>query len=186
MMRSKKTTAAAITGGLLALGAGIGVAGLASADPTTTPSATSSSSAAPDRRTDRPGRFHGEHGQRQDDLARSLADKLGVTEAKVTAALRAIRDENRPTAPPSAGTDRPTPAARDAALAKQLAAKLGIPEAKVKAALDQIRTAAQAERAAALKSRLDAAVKAGTLTRAEADAVTKAVQKGVIEVGGPR
>ncbi len=36
------------------------------------------------------------------------------------------------------------------------------------------------ERAAALKSRLNEAVKAGTLTQAEADAVTKAVEKGVI------
>ena len=47
-------------------------------------------------------------------------------------------------------------------------------------AFDEIRAARQADRAAELKTRLDAAVKAGTLTQAEADAVTKAVEKGVI------
>ena len=59
---------------------------------------------------------------------------------------------------------------RDAALAKALADKLGIDEAKVTAALTEIRTARQAERAAALKERLDEAVADGTLTQAEADA----------------
>ena len=47
-------------------------------------------------------------------------------------------------------------------------------------AFDEIRAARQADRAAELTTRLDAAVKAGTLTQAEADAVTKAVEKGVI------
>ena len=75
-------------------------------------------------------------------------------------------------------------AARDAALAKSLAASLGIDEAKVTAALDELRTAAQADRAAALKTRLDQAVTDGKLTQAEADAVTKAVQNGVIGGGG--
>ena len=41
-------------------------------------------------------------------------------------------------------------------------------------------SAEQANHAAALKSRLDQAVKDGTLTQAEADAVTKAAEKGVI------
>ena len=47
-------------------------------------------------------------------------------------------------------------------------------------AFDEIRAERQADRAAELKTRLDAVVKAGTLTQAEADAVTKAVEKGVI------
>jgi len=70
-------------------------------------------------------------------------------------------------------------------LAKALAEKLGVDEAKVAAALAEIRAARQADRAAALKDKLDAAVKAGTLTQAEADAVQKAVEKGVIDAGGP-
>ena len=61
---------------------------------------------------------------------------------------------------------------------------LGVEESKVTAALEEIRAAAQAERAAALKTRLDTAVSDGTLTQTEADAVTKAVEKGVI--GGGR
>ena len=128
------------------------------------------------------------------DLATQLAEKLGVTEAKVTEALKAIHDERKadrsdpsagPSADPSASPTRPDPAEREAELAKALASKLGVDEAKVKTALDEIRAARQADRAAALKDRLDAAVKAGTLTQAEADAVTKAVEKGVIG-GGPR
>ena len=71
-----------------------------------------------------------------------------------------------------------------AELAKSLAASLGIDEAKVTAALEELRTAEQAEHAAELKTRLDKAVTDGKLTQAEADAVTKAVQNGVIGGGG--
>ena len=63
-----------------------------------------------------------------------------------------------------------------------LAKSLGIDEAKVKTALEELRTEAQKNRAAALKPRLDQAVADGTLT--QADAVTKAVEQGVI--GGGR
>ena len=71
-------------------------------------------------------------------------------------------------------------------MAKALAEKLGLAEDKVATALTELREAHQAERAAALKERLDAAVQDGTLTQAEADAVTKAVEKGVIGGGGRR
>ena len=102
----------------------------------------------------------------------------------MTEALQAIREANKPTTRPDP-QDRPDPTAREAALAKALAEKLGVDEAKVTAALAEIRAARQADRAAALKDKLDAAVKAGTLTQAEADAVQKAVEKGVIDAGGP-
>jgi hypothetical protein len=72
----------------------------------------------------------------------------------------------------------------EAALAKSLAESLGIDEAKVTAALEELRNEAQSERAAALKTRLDKAVADGKLTQAEADAVTKAVEQGVIGGGG--
>ena len=101
----------------------------------------------------------------------------------MTEALQAFREANKPTTPPAEGT-KPDRAARDAALAKSLAESLGIEESKVTAALEELRTAAQADRAAALKTRLDKAVTDGTLTQAEADAVTKAVEKGVIGGGG--
>jgi hypothetical protein len=115
--------------------------------------------------------------------AAELATKLGVDEAKVTEALQAFREANKPTTPPAEG-EKPDAATREAALAKSLAASLGIDEAKVTAALDELRTAEQAEHAAALKTRLDKAVTDGKLTQAEADAVTKAVEAGVIGGGG--
>ncbi|MEJ3747319.1 hypothetical protein WEI85_29040 [Actinomycetes bacterium KLBMP 9797] len=90
-------------------------------------------------------------------------------------------------------------AERDAALAKALATELGVPEDKVAAALDKVREQlkpqdqpkdgqgaqqSQADRQAALKSRLDQAVKDGKLTRQEADAILKAYEAGVLR-GGP-
>jgi hypothetical protein len=126
---------------------------------------------------------HGKGGERGAAQAAELAAKLGVDEAKVTEALQAFREANKPTTPPAEGT-KPDRATQDAALAKSLAESLGIEESKVTAALEELRTAAQTERAAALKTRLDAAVTDGTLTQAEADAVAKAVEKGVIGGGG--
>ena len=179
-MASKKT-AVAVAAGVMALGAGVGIAGIASADPTPTPSPSASGTPTPGTgRADGGGR-HG-HGFRDSAFAAELASKLGVTEAKVTEALQAIRDENRATDPQD--KEQLDPAERDAALAKALAEKLGIDEAKVTTALAEIRTARQVERAAALKEKLDSAVADGTLTQAEADAVTKAIEKGVINPGG--
>jgi hypothetical protein len=180
-----KMTAVAVAAGVLCLGAGLGIAGVASADPTPTPSPSASASGAPTPGTGVPPDGRHGHGFRNGELASELASKLGVSQDKVTEALQAFREENRQTAKPSDQTTPPDPAARDAALAKALASKLGVDEAKVTAALQEIRTARQAERAAALKTRLDKAVADGTLTQAEADAVTKAVEKGVIS-GGPR
>jgi DNA-binding MarR family transcriptional regulator len=189
--RSPKVVVASAAAGALALGVGVGIAGFASAEPTTTPSPNPSASAPADPGPGGPGRdgHRGGPGRgvADTDLVKQLAEKLGVTEAKVTTALQEIRDANRPAKPstapsadPSAKPTRPDPAEREAALAKALAEKLGVDEAKVTKALDEIKAARQADRAAELKTRLDAAVKAGTLTQAEADAVTKAVEKGVI------
>lgn len=190
MTISKKTIVAAAAG-VVTLGAGLGVTGLASADPMpstpiTSPSASPNgpAGARPDGRGG-PGRDG--HGPGRDAIVAELATKLGVDETKVIEALKAVRDETKPSAPPTAaptpGQTKPDPAAKDAELAKALAPKLGVDEAKVKTALDEIRAAHQADRAAALKTRLDDAVKAVTLTQAEADAVTKAVEKGVIPGG---
>ena len=134
-MAAGKKTVVAVASGVFALAAGIGVAGLASADPTTTP--TTSPSGAPSAGVDQPGPGHGGPGRRahdrlDGDLAAKLAEKLGLTEDKVTTALKEIRAERT------------------------------------------------AQRATALKDRLAAAVKAGSLTQAEADAVQKAFDKGVI------
>lgn len=185
MSRTKKMTLG-LSAAALVLGAGIGVAGMASATtpPTPPPSASSSAStdggngAAPDGMRRHGGRGgHGEEGQ-----AAALAAKLGVDQAKVQDALKAFRDANKPTA--LADGQKPDPAAREAALAKSLADSLGIDESKVTAALQEIRSDEQSEHAAELKTRLDKAVADGKLTQAEADAVTKAVQNGVIGAGG--
>ncbi|MBT2530740.1 hypothetical protein J7E83_01100 [Arthrobacter sp. ISL-48] len=186
-MSRKKRITLGLSAAALALGTGIGVAGMASATTTVTPAPSASSTASPDGTApaDGGGR-HGGRGGFGGVKAADLAAKLGVDESKVTDALKAFRDANKPATPPASPAEgtRPDPAATQAALAKSLAASLGIDEAKVTAALDELRTAEQAERAAALKTRLDKAVTDGKLTQAEADAVTKAVQSGVIGGGG--
>lgn len=192
MHRTSKTVIG-VTTGVVAIGAALGVANLASAAPTPTPTPSAAATATPGApdpgRGPGPGRGH-DHARDGGPLAAELASKLGLDQAKVKAALEAVREANRPATKPTPGTTPAPrdpaahdPAADDAALAKALAPKLGVDEAKVKTALDEIRAAHVADRAKALKTKLDAAVKAGTLTQAEADAVTKAVDKGVINVG---
>lgn len=193
MARTRRITLG-LTATALALGAGIGVAGMASATTTPAPTPSTSSSASTNGSTStapiegRGGRGgHGGFGFGGED-ATELATKLGVDQAKLTDALKAFREANKPAAGtekgmPAEGT-RPDPATMQAELAKSLAASLGIDEAKVTAALEELRSAEQSEHAAELKTRLDKAVTDGKLTQAEADAVTKAVQNGVI--GGGR
>ena len=201
MAVNKKATGIAIAAGVLTLGAGVGIAGLAQAEPTPSPGSPSgSASASPSTGGDRGGgssdgrEGRGGRGFFGGESAAQLAEKLGVTEAKVTEALRAIHEERKadrpstdpstdPSASPSARPDR---AERDAELAKALAEKLGLAEDKVATALTELREAHQAEHATALKERLHAAVQDGTLTQAEADAVTKAHELGVIGGGGRR
>lgn len=74
-------------------------------------------------------------------------------------------------------------------LSAALAKELGIDQAKVSAALEKVQSQLRpdgksgdktADRAQQLKDRLAAAVKAGKLTQAEADAITKAAEAGVL------
>lgn len=191
IMNRTKKVALSLSAAAVALGAGFGVTGMAaatSATPTPTPTSSSpSATPVPDGHKLGGGRHGHHHGDRGEHVS-ALAAKLGVDEAKVADALRAFRDANRPSGP---WADRHNPdrqktdrAAMEAALAASLAKSLGIDEAKVKTALEELRMEAQKSRAAALKPRLDQAVSDGTLTQAEADAVTKAVEQGVI--GGRR
>lgn len=201
MTRSTKKTVAAVAAGVITLGAGVSLATFASADPTPSPLTSSTSSPStspstgpstqPDQQRGGPGGgsplgggHGGDHGRGHTELAKTLATELGVTEAEVTEALEAVPEESKPTTEPSAGTEKPDPSAREAALVKGLASKLGVDETKVQAAFDKVQATRQTDHAAALKTKLDAAVKTGTLTQAEADAVTKAVEKGVVSGGG--
>lgn len=186
---------AAAAGAVLALGIGVGV-NQAMAEPSPSPSASPSASTTSSSGTDtgQGRRGHGEHGghrERGDTAERadvsSLATKLGVDEARLRTAIREVRDALPRPDQDASQTEAERGAARaehEAAFAKALAAKLNLDESKVTTALGQIRTERNAERAAALKPRLDAAIKAGALTQAEADAVTKAVKLGVL--GGGR
>lgn len=89
---------------------------------------------------------------------------------------------------PAAGTDKPDRdafrAQRQDELAAGLATELGIDKAKVAAALQKVQAAqqskAQAGRTAELKTRLDAAVTAGKLTKEQAAAILKAAESGVL------
>ncbi|MFF2031888.1 hypothetical protein [Arthrobacter sp. NPDC058192] len=167
----------------VALGAGIGVAGIASATATPSPTPAPTSAAPGDHFADGHGLHGGRHGHSGAAFgagASELAAKLGVDQTKLTDALKAFRDANKPATPPAEGQQRPDRAAKEKAFAASLAKSLGIDEAKVTAALEELRAAEHAKHAAALKPRLDQAVKDGTLTQAEADAVTKAAEKGVI------
>lgn len=174
---------------VLTLGGVAGVTSLAqAADPATSPSPSTSAGSSDTTAdgTERHGRG-GRSGMRGPDMAGKLAEKLGVEEARVTEALRSAHDalhEARDTAGDDA--TRPTHQERDAALAAELAKALDIDEATVTEALADIERERGAERAAVLQDRLDQAVTDGTLTRAEADAVKKAVESGVIGGGGRR
>ncbi len=179
-MTRVRTTIAAATGAV-ALGVGLGVAGFASAAPSASPTPSASSSASPDASGDHRGGPHGRHGHRVGELAAVLAEKLDVDQAEVRTALAEYRDANRPATRPGPGEERPAP--DDAALARALAEALDQPEADVNRALAEIRSERDAARAQAVEDRLAEAIQAGTLTQAEADAVRKAVDAGIVHVG---
>jgi hypothetical protein len=184
LSRHARRTVLGASVGVAVVGAAVGAAGFASAAPSPAPTAPGSTASA----SARPGPGGRGHGLRDDGpLARELAGKLNLDQTKVAAALKEVRDAKRPTTKPTptpgATPTRPDRAADDAALAKALAPRLGVDEAKIKTALDEIRAAGEADRTKALDDRLAAAVTAGTLTQAEADAVKKAAAAGVIDVG---
>ncbi|EWT00448.1 hypothetical protein N865_15470 [Intrasporangium oryzae NRRL B-24470] len=190
--------------GAVALGAaaviGLGVAGIArAADATsTTPTPTTQSQSSGDGGTSTapgegrgwgPGGRHGMGGMGLGADLTQLATNLGVDEAKLRDALKTVRDQLKAEHQAGRGTPGTPPTAADRAamqteLATKLAAALGVDEAKVQTALTELRAAHEAERQKAFDDRLAKAVTDGKLTQAEADAVKKAAQEGVIGMGG--
>jgi hypothetical protein len=187
-----KSMKIAAAGGVAAIAAGLGASAAMADSSTPTPSGTAT--AAPSqpgadtgRGPDGPGGPGGHRGGRGGVDAAALASKLGLTEAKVAAALEKVRAAQKPATPPAQGT-KPTDAerqAREKATVTALAKELGVSEAKVRAALDAIKADREAGRKSELSSRLDAAVKAGTLSAADKTAVLKAFDVGVLGGGRP-
>lgn len=183
-----KSTAARLGIAGAVASAGLAVGGVAMASAETTADTPTSSRVHPDGP-------RGDRGQ----LAEILAKELGLETDAVQKALDEVRDELRPD---SKSTDESKPAPpteaerteRQAALAKALATNLEVSEAKVKAALAVANEQAEADREERradhrddLVTRLDAAVKAGTLTEADKTSVLKAFDAELIGGfgGGP-
>ncbi|HEX6757547.1 MAG TPA: hypothetical protein VF086_03910 [Propionibacteriaceae bacterium] len=86
-----------IASGMLALGAGIGVASVASADTTATPNPTTTPSSAPAPTAPPPGTERPEwptnpqQDEREAALIKALSEMLGVDEAEIKAALDEVR-----------------------------------------------------------------------------------------------
>ncbi len=182
----KKTMIAGISAAALAAGVGLGATQLANADSSASPTPSASSTAT--NKADKDETAKGSKGERRGgrgiDQA-ALAKKLGVSEDDLSKAVDAAREATRPSN--EQGKDQSTSKEdRQAAFAKALAKELGVDEAKVTAALKELREAADSERAAAAKEKLAEAVKSGTLTQEEADAVQKAVDKGIASVRGEK
>ncbi|MFV0405274.1 MAG: hypothetical protein ACK5LN_00365 [Propioniciclava sp.] len=179
-MKSRTTVSLALAASALTIG-GVAAATLAQAEPSTTPSPSTSSPATP---ADSPEPDRGHHrGDRGQRLAGGLAEKLGLEETAVAEALRNAH-EARPAKTPGA-SDAERTAALDTYL-ETVAAELGIPTDDLRAAWDELRSQDSADRLASLTTRLDQAVSDGTLTQAEADAVQKAAEAGIIGYGGGR
>lgn len=176
-----------IAGAVAGLGLAIGGVALANAADESPSAASSAALSAPDR-------AGGPHGHRGQD-AEALATELGLKQSVVAAALEAVHDDLRPDK--AADGTRPEPpteaqrSERQAALATALAKELNISEAKVTAALAAVQKQHDANREqhrtqerAALVTRLDSAVKAGTLTEADKASVLKAFDAKILG-GGP-
>ena len=183
-----KSLKIAAAGSVAAVAVGIGASAAMADNTTPTPSGTTSTAPSlggPGR--DGPGGPGGHHGGPGGLDAAALATKLGLSEATVSAALEKVRAAQQPGTPPAQGA-KPTDAerqAREQARVTALAKELGVTEAKVQAALGAIRAERSASRKAELSARLDAAVKAGTLSAADKASVLKAFAAGVLG-GGPR
>lgn len=193
----KKLIAGAV-GVTLAAGVGLGVP-LARAD-TASPPPGSTVTTAPSDAVSPHGPHRSNWGRDGSDVRRqgsdvgrqgvqvaALASKLGVDEDALADALTQAREATRPTRPdmPATQTERDaTRAEHQATVAKTLAAELGIDEDKVAAALSELRDEAQSARESTRTSHLDQAVTNGKLTQAEADAIKKARDAGVLSGHG--
>jgi hypothetical protein len=115
-----------------------------------------------------------------------LAKALGISQAKLHRAVRAVRDDIRPASRPAGPPTASERKAMEDKFAAALADELGMSKAKVEAALEKVHKEHRAEHRAALSDRLDRAVKDGKLTSADKASVLKAFDAGVLGGPGPR
>lgn len=193
MLPHTKKVAGAAAVGVTAVALGLGFSSVAQADESTpAPTTTTQRDTSADGRLGSRGPGHGaRHGGGMNVGLSNLAEKLGVDETKLQDAMSAVRDDLRD------DMEGLRDALRDGTVdhdtireqvqqkhAAALAEALGIDASEVEAALDEIRAERDDQREQAVADRLDQAVEDGTLTQAEADAVKKAIDEGVMG-GGP-
>ncbi len=136
-----------------------------------------------------PPGLHGPFGGPDGDAAAKLAEKLGVSEQKVTDAFAAIREDYGPKIADRAKGERPAPpteAEREALqtkMAAALAKELGVDASAVEDALAELRADVEADVRTSLSDRLDDVVDAGDLTAADKASVLKAYDAGVLGFG---
>jgi hypothetical protein len=158
-------TAAVVAAGVLALGAGLGIATTAYADPTPVPIPTSAPTDVPDPQspqTEPPG------------LPNNPADPNNPGVPNNPA------DPNNPGVPNNpADPNNPGGPTGEEALVEELSRMLGVDEETIRAGLEELRATYGPQLKAELEAQLAEAVRNGSLTQAEADALQKMVEQGV-------
>lgn len=171
--------------GVAAVAVGMGASQALAAGSTPSPSSTATGALAPTTGKLGPGGAGRGHGGGGGVDTAALAKALGITEAKVKAALAAVRTTMQPGQLPAQG-NKPSDAertAREKARVSVLAKHLGVSEAKLQAALDSMQKLREASRRTELSGRLDGAVKSGKINATDKTSVLKAFDAGAL--GGP-
>lgn len=145
-MDMKQKTGLAIGAGVIGIGAAFGVAWAVTGNNTSAQAQGTSQGQPPGE-----GRGPGGGGMGMQNMAKALAEKLGVSESEVQEAIQSAMPANpgngaNPGSRPSQGSGSGNLGNMDATLAKAIAEKLGIDEAKVTAALEEVRSEQQANR----------------------------------------
>jgi hypothetical protein len=160
-------TAVAIVSGVLAVGAGVGVASVAYADTIApAPNPTSAPSEIPLPETQPPVEPRNPY--------QPPVEPRNPYQPPV--------EPGNPYQPPVEPGD-PYPGLSEDALLEELSRVLGIDTETLKAMLEEVRVTYGDEWAAAVNEQLDAAVQAGLLTQAEADAVREAINQSFNNLG---